>query len=368
MAAAEVVPRGARVVRLARTAGLWTGVLCTFGLLPWLGCGASTHPSLGLAVDCEEHDFGERHQGQELAHTFLLRNQGATSIQIIRVMSSCRCLAVGEDGRAPDTTIPPFGELPVPVRFTTHSAQGLTAGRLNVFYRLESESAESPPQRFVSLQVRADVIPDYRITPRAIDFGEIDGLSAQHVVRTVRVVPEGSKRVTVRQVRTASPLLTCRLLPRSVDDPGYEIEVSVELSGFVGSRSFDGTLVLSTDSKVLPEAVVAVHGRYLAPAAIEPPTVVIGSDEEREVTRYLRVSTHRPSTIRSVTSRTSAICAEYDGQKPSQEHRIRLVVAPCSQQALNDEMRIELDLFPAGGSSLVRTLSVPVHRFLRERE
>lgn len=336
-------------------------VICT-------GCKKSAAPPIGVVVDNSMHDFGECHQGEELSHTFIVTNQMDVPVKVLKAISSCSCIVAGEGGVLPDTSIAPHGTLQIPVRFNTDARQEVASGRVVVYYRLETESADSSPRQFFDLRLRADVIPDYLITPRELDFGEIDGLSTQHVTRTLQVTPKDAKGTVIEKVSTTSDFITARVLPRSDNNESYEIEVSLDVSGFPESRSLNGSLVISTDSKRLPKAVVRVRAKYLAPVTIEPTMVVIESNQEGEVIRDLRVSSSRPSMIRAVSSRNKAIRAEFDGRQKSRDHRLRLLVAPCRQKALDDELKIELELLPDadGGNKLIRTFTVFVYRFLKK--
>jgi len=348
----------------------WRPWLCTMMMAiaaTSIGCKRTTAPTIGVVVDSAVHDFGERRQGEELSHTFQITNQTDVPVKILKAISSCGCAVAGEDGVLPDTTIAPHGTLKIPIRFHTGSSQEVASGRINVSYRLETESADPPPRQFLTLQLRADVIPDYRITPRELDFGEIDGLSTQRATRTLRVTPEAAESVAIRQVRTTSDFLTARVLPKEGDDSNLEIEVSLDVSGLAENRSLNGSLVISTDSKQLPDSVVGVRAKYLAAARIDPTMIVIGSDQEGEVAGELCISSSRPSRILAVSSRNDAIRAEFDARQVSEEHCLRVLVAPCQQETLDDELKIELELLPDGGNRLVRVLTVPVHRFLEKR-
>lgn len=345
---------------------LWSclrAILMTL-IITSLGCGKATAPTAPVVVDSPTHNFGRRHQGEELWHTFVFTNQMDSSVEIIKAVSSCSCTVVGEDGRLPDTAIPPHGTLRIPIRLHIGSAQEVASGRIVVFYRLDTDPADLRPKRFFHLHLRADVIPDYRITPRELDFGEIDGLSTQLVTRTLCVTPDAAKNVVIKQVRSTSDFLSACVLPGSGNSGNYEIKVNLDVSGFAENRSLSGSLVISTDSKQLPEAVVGVRVKYLAPATIEPTMIVIGSDQKGEVARELCISSSQPSRIRTVSTRSDAVHVEFDGRQESREHRLRLLVAPCHQKALDSELKIELVLFPIGGNSLVRVFSIPVHRFL----
>ena len=252
------------------------------------------------------------------------------------------------------------------MRLHTGSDHGLVSGQVNVFYRHEPESSDSPGEKFVALQVRAEVIPEYRITPREVDFGEIDGLSTQRVRQVVRVTPEAAEGVTIRQVRATSDFLSARVLPRSRDDTGYDVEVNLDLSGFSESRSCSSSVVLATDSKQLPEAIVPVRAKYVAPATIDPSMIVIGSDEVGEVKKELHVATSRLSRLRAVVCPADSIRADYRSDEKSREHVLRLSVAPCRERMLDSQVKLELELFPDDGKSIVHVVTFPVHRLFRK--
>lgn len=110
--------------------------------------------------------------------------------------------------------------------------------------------------------------------------------------------------------------------------------------------------------------VVNVRATYLAPATVDPAMIVIGSNVSGEVVRELRVLSSRSSRILTVTSRFDGIRVEFDHRQVAQDHRVRLVVAPCRQHAFDAELKIELELALDDQHRIVRALYVPVHRFL----
>lgn len=268
-------------------------LLASLALLAWTGYGRSENAPRGLVVlGSEIHDFGECHQGAVLTHTFELANKAGTPIKIVGLETSCSCMAAEDLGA---TTIASGDSFALPIHFTTGAAQETTSGRIIVHYRKLSKSADSAQPHHVSLRVRADVIPDYRISPREIDFEVIDGLAVQHVSRTFRVVPEAAPDVEIREVSSASGSLSAEILPRTPNVPGVEIKVRLDCSRFTRSRPFNGSVVLSTDSERLPKAIVRVRAKYDALAEAEPDMIVIGSDEEGEIQRDIRVITSRPA-------------------------------------------------------------------------
>lgn len=330
------------------------------------GCTDTTAPRAVVYVDNPIHDFGEHRPGETLSHTFTLTNPTDMHVNIIRAVSSCSCVVAGKGGELPDISIPPQDTLPIPVQLHVGARQEVATGRVVVHYGLaEGESHQS--QQSLALQVRARVIPDYRITPKEIDFGEVDGLLTERITRKLRLTPVAANSLAVEQVRTSSKFLTARVLPQN-DDRSFSIEVSLDVSRLLESRSLHGSLTVATDSEQLPNVLVGFRAKYRAPAAVDPPMIVIGSDEEGNSTRELCVSSSCPSRILGVTIHDQAIHVEFDAQQRTSEHRLRLRVAPCHEEGLSDEIEIELELFPDGGGRIARVLSVPVHRFCQKKK
>lgn len=326
-----------------------------------MGCAQRDETPSGLIVlGSAKHDFGRHHQQEVLTHEFSLVNKLPTAVKIVEVKTSCGCLVAGKL----KGTIPPGESVSLPVRFTTGAAQETASANVIIGYRQVSDSPDTGDPEYLRLRVRADIIPDYRIMPREIDFGVIDGLAVQQVSRVIRVVPEAAADVRVHEVKSLSGFLRAEILPKETHGSAAQVKVRLDFSRFTESRRFDGSFVLSTDSKRVPKALVHVRGKYQAPAHIEPNLIVIGSDEQGEVERELRLTTSQPSRIQRVRcSGDKRARAAFSNEIQANEHILRLFVAPCQEKSFDGELQIEVRLFPDGREKTVRTLKLPVHRF-----
>lgn len=358
---------------IAHEAGHWSSrqalalaLLCL--TLAWnAGCEHSSGTSTNLLVDSDIRDFGERRPGETLSHTFVLTNPTHWPVKIVQAVSSCSCTVIDQDGYSPGTTIPPHGNLEIPVSLRTQARQDLVSGRVTINYRMLSPVEEPAAEKSIVLRVSATMLPDYRVTPLSFDLGNVDALSTTSTTRTIDVTPLANQQVTVQQVRAASDFLSTRLLPSRENDKTQRIEVTLDTSHFVNSRRFDGNVIITTNSEQRPTVVVRVYGEYVAPATAVPDAVIIASDETGDVQRELVVFTSQPSRIQSVTAPTSDIRARFDPDASAvMEHRIALAVA-SQDKDVNAQVHIDLKLYPNGAESVVRTLSVPVHRFSRIR-
>lgn len=311
-------------------------------------------------VGSEEHDFGQHYQDEALTHDFTLVNKASTPVKIVEISTSCGCLVAG----IVKESIAPGESVSFPVRFTTGPAQETASGNIRVVYREVDDSAPSGQPKYVSLRVRADVIPDYRISPKEIDFGLIDGLAVQQAVRIFRVEPEAMPDMAIQEVHSSNAFLGAKILPKEADGSTFRIEVTLDASRFTHSESFSGSVVFSTNSRRVPKAIVYVRGKYNAPAQVEPSMFVIGSDERGEVKRELRIKTTHPARIRSARCvGDKRVRIEFDKQLLAQEHVLHLFLAPCQEKPLDCEVQFQLELFTEDEQSTCRTLRVPVHRF-----
>lgn len=353
-------------IRRAAEMPVWA-VLC-FPLLGFFacGCGGKAGPSFGLAVvGSDSHDFGERGQGELLTHTFSLVNAGRVPVKIDGLTTSCHCVVAGDKELGP-TTVAPGARFALPVRFTTGAAQETASGRVRVGYHEVKGGSKEPGQRgSLLLSVRAAVTPDYRIVPAALDLGVIDGLKSQRVGGTFVVTPGAKADVAVREVSSSNPFLAAEILPKRAGADGVEVRVELDVSRLTQSKSVAGAVILSTDSEKAPKSHVQVRAKYQTPAEARPASIVIASAEAGEVRREIKVVTSRPSAVQDVRCTAErGVRVESDGGPPAKEHRLRVFVAPCHEAALDCELELGLRLFADGGEEVVRTLRVPVHRFL----
>jgi Protein of unknown function (DUF1573) len=216
---------------MANFAGVW--------LAGHMLAGDQGNPSGLVVLGPAEHDFGEHRQEEVLTHLFSLVNKTPEPVKIVEVATSCGCL-VAERITEP---IAPGASVDLPIRFTTGAAQETASGTIQVGYRKVSDSAASERPEYVLLRVRADVTPDYRISPREVDLGDIDGLAVQQVTRIIRILPAETPDVEVQEVHCSGEFLTAQFLPKTADDPAIRIQVAFDGSRFTRSEAINGSVI-----------------------------------------------------------------------------------------------------------------------------
>lgn len=203
------------------------GLACGVALIALTGCGGVRSAPKGLvALETSDHDFGNCRQGASLNHTFTLVNTTKHPLKVVGLETSCSCLVADNEGGLGEAMLAPGARFAVPVRFSPAVDEGSATGTVKVLFSNHGEPATIKDLRRLSLNVRANVQPDYRIAPRFLDFGEIDGLTAKRTTRTITVTPAAFADVQVTDVRTTCEPMSARLVPSPSGEPRFAVEVA----------------------------------------------------------------------------------------------------------------------------------------------
>jgi len=314
------------------------------------------------------HDFGEIGQMEDMEHAFSLTNVSEQSIRVTGVDASCRCMwnEKNEETLA-GTLIAPQEKIGIPIKMNTSTRQDDISGKVLITYRriLENEE-EGPPENLV-LNIKAYVIPDYRITPAVVDFGTIDGLTHGEVRRVITIAPETVESVAIHNATASREAVSVEILcETSVDRTApCEIEVVLDVSSYQESVTLQGAIHIDVDSEPMPRALIPFRAEYIAPLEYQPDSIVIGSDIKGDVSKEITIISSCPSQIIAIHGeRELGVVAEYSDENREKNHTIQLTIPPCSDEAIDEVLELEIMLFPVVGEEQLRTLSVPVYRFL----
>ncbi|MCI0380544.1 MAG: DUF1573 domain-containing protein, partial [Gemmataceae bacterium] len=323
-----------------------------------------------VVVGSEEHYFGECRQGDVLTHTFTLINDAETPVQIVQLATNCGCLRVDNARDLGVKTIAPGERVALSISFIVPGVQDTASGRAIVAYRPAGDSSKAGAPSYVKLLAQAHVLPDYRISPSELDFGFIDGLRVQQVSRTLRITP-AAENVQVQKVSSPNDFLRAQIVPPkaddSGDDPGIDVRVTVDVSRFAQSQSFNGSLIIATDSKRLSKALVAVRGKYAAAVEVEPSAIVLESDQVGEVSREVKVVSSHPSRIQAASCPVpERISVRFDGARVDHTHAFIVAVKPAPDRWLDSYVDLKVEVFVDTGQSISRTVRVLISRFSKK--
>lgn len=331
-----------------------------------IACNGSDARSLTpLVTDGKsEHDFGKCRPGDVLEHIFKVVNRSSKPLEILDVKTSCACLVrIGRQSHQ-TITVDPGSAFELPMRFVIGPTfEDAVTGRILVTYRNSVVENERPLWE-LDLRVRAEVEPDYRISPSVVDFGEVDGLTTTTLTRAVQIMPFATGDFKIYGVFSPSSHLRARIEEPTGNGAKLNVTIQADFGGFTENRSLDGHLVIKSNSPRVPQALLATRGSFVAPIQLAPTSIIIGSDENGEVRRALTVRTTRKSRILSVEGADEEQTrAEFDHARNAMEHVVEIVVAATPDASINRNLLFEIELAVDSQRRITRRIPLNVHRF-----
>ena len=230
-----------------------------------------------LALDFPAHNFGEVKQNTQLQHDFVLTNSVKEPIRIVGMKSSCSCTWSEDNDNFVGSEIAPGQKIDYPVFINTGTYQDMASGKIDIIYRYVSDELQWEGEESLSLEVSATILPDYRIEPLELTFGEILALESQTAKRTIRITPVNMESLEIVDVKSSSELFTVNIL--SSDKEGYEVEVTFDGSSLGNSEKVHGHLIVETNSEAVPRGLVSLSASYIAPIAVDQQYILVPSDK-----------------------------------------------------------------------------------------
>ena len=314
------------------------------------------------AIGSPMHHFGEVKQNAELRHDFVLTNNVDIHLRIIGMRSSCTCTWSENNDSFVGSTIEPGQKIDYPVFLNTGTLQDRASGQILFIYRYMSDDSVWDGEEILTLEVVGKILPDYRIEPVDLSFGEIISLVSPIAKKHFRVTPVNMELLEILNIKSSSSFYTVNIVSSDVE--GYEVEVTFDGSSLGNSERVHGHLVIETNSKTVPRGLVNLSASYVAPITLEPSFVLIGSDKEGVIREEVQIFSSVPSQIGKVDMGvTDLVRAEFDSALKAVEHTIAFSIDPCDNAAIDETVTIHIILFPTGGKVVTQTFPVTVYRF-----
>jgi hypothetical protein len=217
-------------------------------LRPEASPGADQAP---LAVISEtKHDFGEVFEDRQLSHTFVIKNNGAAPLEILKVDPDCACTVPRYD-----RTIPPGGQGEITLTLKPYSVVRQFRKETKIFSN-DREHAE------FSLVLTGTARPFIEIQPsHIIRLRGAPGDNLQGQVRFTSHLP-GPFKIT--DYRTNIPEKIEVNLKAVEADRVYVLEVKNKSQN---SGPYAGLVELNTTSKERPRLIVRVFGEIYLPSS-----------------------------------------------------------------------------------------------------
>lgn len=211
-----------------------------------------------LALSNDRVDFGRLDPYEKHERTVQLRNVGGSTLHLGAVNSSCRCTRVALDKYA----IPAGGEIPLTIRLELADYDSD-----NVHTRVHVTPAD-PRVLEASLEVSAEIAPEFVLEPDALDWGPTRQASA--VTKHITVRRTGTPPVRLERVDVPPPWLATT---GEANPEGYRIDVTLPAGAPRGVVT--GRMAIVTDVKRRPRREVPLRGEVVGLEVVTSPRVLV---------------------------------------------------------------------------------------------
>ena len=280
-------PTGLGQSRVVRFSNIWWGVLALFSLAS-VGCSSPTEDPVAVAqvtpqaegaqppaattpaltgpprvvFDESVFDFGKVEEGVQVNHLFRFTNQGGQALRIESVKTSCGCTAAVISSEAID----PGQEGTISATFDTTRFSGEKAKNISVY-------SNDPAQPVTTLTLQGEILVEVEVDPPQLYLGRVR--HGEETVRSVDVVYDASKSLTITKVENSSPLFTVRT--QDIEQQGRKgKKLIVTLKKDAPLGRLNDAIKVTTTSEKRPVIEIPVFGSIEGDLVIAPPQVSFG--------------------------------------------------------------------------------------------
>jgi hypothetical protein len=319
--------------------GFANGITASLAGLFVLGAGLAAQSSVRPQPDVFQqvttvpvaHDAGCVEQMMEITRVFTLRNSLAEPIEITDVYASCGCTTVpGMKGQVVQSA----GELAFPVTLRTGADEGTRRATVIIYYRAIGQRFSA----WKACTLSCSVLPEYRIFPTMVDFGEVP--AGTTITRTVIFEAVNDSSAQVVSVGSSDSRFRPIVRARQFARPQTEIEVSFHAAE-VGRRGpVIGNISIVTSSRKAPTSVLTLRAFVNPILEVRPTAIVIESDAPKVVRRKLRLSAPSPARVQLSCSSALVRIPESEMKVEDVKELEVVVLAPPDGTGFTDEIHV----------------------------
>ena len=221
-----------------------------------------------MLVEETTYNAGTVPKGEVIEHDFIVKNTGASDLQVLSVKPACGCTTPGFD-----KIIPPGGQGKITLKVDTAKFKGQISKSAAV-------TTNDPSQPNLRLVVNADVTTFIDVLPRdVVTFRQYRGEEKKQEV-TLRSNEGGS--FEVKDVQVTGESIQHELT--KAGDNEYTVAVWLDKQAPLGN--INGSLKVLTNSVKEPSLTLTVRGSVLGQISVNPSTLyfrIDGSSKELKV-------------------------------------------------------------------------------------
>ncbi len=226
----------------------------------------------GPRLVCDEptYNFGDRDSGQNVEHTFVLRNEGDYDLEITKVRPACGCTVANLSNK----TIHPGEEARIQTKLSLRGRKGRQRKSITV----ESNDPDHP--RFL-LYLDGVVSQELQATPSQVIFGRVNKHSDS--TKTITIAAHG-KPFVVSRVEATDKQFSAEL---ETIETGKQYKIHVRLNPPMQTGRHRGHIRVSSENPDQPDMNIPVSATVVGPLIVAPREIVLAKVKDQPVTRYV---------------------------------------------------------------------------------
>jgi len=221
------------------------------GLVPCL-CFAQLGPP---KITCSQptFDWGTEDNANQVKHTFVVKNEGASTLTIDRVKPACGCTVANISSK----TLEPGQTSEIAADLSLKGRTGLQSKTMTVY-------SNDPQQPTLILTLKGNATSDIMVTPTSVPLGNAL-LEGQVVTKEVKITCR--KPTVIKSVVPANNLVTTELVTVK---PGTDYIIKVTNSGNIPPGGISDSITVTFDDENNPTQRITVFGKVLDKLSVSP--------------------------------------------------------------------------------------------------
>jgi hypothetical protein len=211
-----------------------------------------------------------------------------------------------------------------------------------------------------TLEVSANVVVDYHVTPRVLEFGELGAQDS--VTKFVRLTPDRLAGLKLSRMTVSPPLFEVREVPTATVEGGISVAVTADPGRFGLREHVSSVLEFETNSPHAPRAAILLKASRKPSVRVAPEAVIIGSDVRGTVEREIEIVTSTKTCLHVATDGLGLVLSPC-GNVLATRHVVRVQVAETSAHALAGQMTVTISPEPGQTVPGPTEVSIPIYRF-----
>jgi hypothetical protein len=237
-----------------------------------------------IACDAPEFEWGTVLAGQEVSHTFVVKNVGEGVLRILGARAGCSCTAAVVSA----SELPPGGEGRIEVKFNTKGRKGVTSKTVDV-----TTDSETNPKLTLTVKGTIEVLAAFE--NGYLDLGRV--MMGTTKTQTVRIEAKDPVALRLSDLKVSNPAILKAEMVAGAAVPA----VKVTFTAGDAPGNVSGNITVATNVPEVPALTLQVRASVGGDLDVRPSTAVLSPFEKGqpppEFTMRVASMSARPFTL-----------------------------------------------------------------------